>query len=198
MDTKRMSTEERQKEILNTTLEIVHEEGYKNLTVRNIASRINITEPAIYRHFDNKKDIVTNLAKKVFEEGQIRVNPEEYGNPFELLRDILLNHFERLERNPHITAILYQSEIFREYPEIKQLFITHSKKNEETLISIVKNGQEKGVFSKDVDPAIFALLFMGSVRVSMLKWRNEGFSYSLTEKADHIADDLFKILKKTD
>ncbi len=191
-----MSSEERQGEILKIGLRIIHEEGYKNLTVRNIADRINISEPAIYRHFENKEEILRNLANMVFEKSQAPTNPNEYEDPYDLLGDLLYNHLERLEENPHITAVLFQGEIFREYPEIKELFTKHHEAKKETLKNIIKNGQEKGHFSKETDPEIFALLFMGAVRMSALEWRDNKFSYSLTEKADKITEELFKILKR--
>ncbi|KXB07436.1 hypothetical protein AKJ51_01235 [candidate division MSBL1 archaeon SCGC-AAA382A20] len=193
-----MRTENRQKEILKTALRIIHERGYKDLTVRNIADRIEISEPAIYRHFDNKEEIIRNLAKMVFEENYLVLDREEYENSYELLREILHRQFERLEENPYITAVLFQSEIFREYPEVERLFIEHRREKKDYLEKIVKKGQEKGHFSNDVDAETFALLFMGGVRMSALEWRNEEFSYSLTEEAGRIADELFKILKWTD
>lgn len=190
-----MSTQARQGQILNTALEIIHERGYRDLTVRNIADRIDISEPAIYRHFDNKEEIIRNLARMVFEGNHLVLDREKYENPYELLREILHRQFEKLEENPYITAVLFQNEIFREYPEVERLFIEHRREKKDYLEEIVKKWQEKGYFSKDVDAEAFALLFMGGVRMSALKWRNEEFSYSLTEEADRIADELFKILR---
>lgn len=193
-----MSTEDRQKEILNTALEIIHEEGYKDLTVRNIADRIDISEPAIYRHFDNKEEIIRNLAEMVFEENIPLIDQDKYEDPYELLRQILSSKFERLEENPHITAVLFQSEIFREYPKVERLFIEHRQEKKDFLENIVKEGQKNGYFSHNVNSEIFALLFMGSVRMSALEWRDDDFSYSLTERTDQIADEIFKILRSDD
>ncbi len=193
-----MSTEDRQEEILNTALKLMHEEGPKALTVRNIADRIDISEPAIYRHFDNKKEIVRKLAEMVFKENSPRIDQEQYENPYDLLRETLYSQCEKLEENPYFTAVLFQSEIFREYPEVERLFIEHRREKEETLEKIVREGQEEGYFPNEVDAETFALLFMGGVRMTALKWRDEGFSHSLTEKADRIVDGLFEMLRRND
>lgn len=193
-----MSTEDRQKEILNIALKIIHEEGYKSLTVRNIADRIGISEPAIYRHFDNKEEIVRGLAERAFRKDCSRVDLESYENLHDLLKDILKNQFEILERNPYITAILFHSEIFREYPEIEKLFVDHQREKENHLKEVVREGQKRECFSKDVDEEAFALIFMGAVRMSVLKWRNEEFSYSLKEKSNRISKELSKILGRHD
>ncbi|KXA89715.1 hypothetical protein AKJ62_02485 [candidate division MSBL1 archaeon SCGC-AAA259D14] len=193
-----MKTEDRQEEILDTALEIIHEDGYKDLTVRNIADRIGISEPAIYRHFDKKEEIVRGLAERVFRKDCSRPDLESCENLHDLLRDILRDQFEMLEENPHVTSVLFQSQIFREYPEVEELFIDHRKEKEDYLKEIVKRGQEKGFFSKDVDEEVFALLFMGAVRMSVLKWKDEEFSYSLIRKTDQIVGELFRMLNEAD
>lgn len=198
MNQKRMSTEKRQKEILNTALKIIHKKGYKELTVRNIAQKIEITEAAIYKHFKNKEEIIQNLAETVFKENNIPKKQEPNENPYDQLKEILKTQFEKLEKNPYITAVSFQSEIFREYPEVERLFIEHRQEKKNYLKEIVSNGQEEGYFSNDVDPETFALLFMGAVRMSALKWRNEKFNYSLTKETNTISKELFKILEKKD
>ena len=49
---------ERQKEIMAASLEIISAEGIQNLTIKNISGRIGISEPAIYRHYENKISIL--------------------------------------------------------------------------------------------------------------------------------------------
>lgn len=193
-----MSTEERQKEILDVALNIIHKDGYKNLTVRNIANRIDISEPAVYRHFDNKEDIVRSLAEMMFNENSPDIDQEMYEDPHSLLKEILNSQFEELEEDPNVTAVLFHGELFREFPEVERLFVKHRQKKKEFLKKVVREGQERGYFSNDVNPEIFALIFMGSVRMSALEWRGEGFSYSLTGKTDQIANELFKILERGD
>ncbi len=49
---------ERQIEIINVALELISEKGIQGLTIKNLAKKIGITEPAIYRHYDSKTDIL--------------------------------------------------------------------------------------------------------------------------------------------
>ncbi len=37
---------------------------------------------------------------------------------------------------------------------------------------------------------------MGAIRMSVLKWRHDGFSYPLSGKTDSVIESLFEILKK--
>ena len=58
---------ERQQEIIGNALDLINEKGIQGLTIKNLANRLGITEPAIYRHFENKIQIlvaILDLLKK--------------------------------------------------------------------------------------------------------------------------------------
>jgi AcrR family transcriptional regulator len=52
---------ERQREILERTRELVEETGLANLTLKKVAERVGFSEPAIYRHFASKQELVLAL-----------------------------------------------------------------------------------------------------------------------------------------
>ncbi len=196
MSGERLPSDERQRDVLEAALKIIQEKGYTDLTIRKISNEIGVSEAAIYKHFDSKEEILNDLAIWIFDKDQISVDRKEKRNEFEILKEILREKFKMLEENPAFTAILFQDEIFKEYESVKKQFDSHREKNEETLIEIVKRGIKEGKFASDVDPETFAELYMGAIRMNVLKWRHHHFSYSLLEKADKILENLFKILKK--
>ena len=57
----RLSTEERQVLIIDEAIKIIHELGYQAFSIRELSNRVGISEPAIYRHFLNKEDIVLGI-----------------------------------------------------------------------------------------------------------------------------------------
>lgn len=196
MGKKRLPSDERQKDILKATLNIIQEEGYTDLTIRKISDEIGVSEAAIYKHFNCKEDILNDLVKWIFDENQFSVDKEEESDKFDQLEHIMKEKFSILEQNPYFTAVLFQDELLREYSSVKEQFDDHRQKTEETLIDIVKRGQDKRKFSSDVDPEVFAEVYMGAIRMSVLKWRYSDFSYSLSDRADTLLENLFKILKK--
>ncbi len=52
---------ERQKEIISVSLELISEKGIQGLTIKNLSKKIGVTEPAIYRHFDSKTEILISI-----------------------------------------------------------------------------------------------------------------------------------------
>ena len=63
--TKRRNTEVRQKQIVNAARELIVKYGSEHVTVRRIASAVDISEAAIYRHFKNKKAILALLVDDI-------------------------------------------------------------------------------------------------------------------------------------
>ena len=194
MSKNRLKSKKRKKEILQTTLAIIYNEGFYSLTIRNIARKIGISEAAIYRHFKSKKEIINTLADWVFSESQLWQIKCNNNNYYQTLRAIMLKLLNHLKDNPEFTSILFHEEIFREYPEIREKFNHHRLQNEKHIIDIIKKGQNKGVFALNVTPHIFALLYMGSIRITVLRWRNSSDKISSEETVNEITKELFKIL----
>lgn len=191
----RLSSKERKKEILNVVLKIIHEDGYYNLTIRNISKNINISEAAIYRHFKNKKEIIEKLTDLIVNNpfwNEINVINEDL---YSLLQEIMRKQFKFLQDNPYLTSIVFQEEIFREYSDIGNKIKDCKKEKEKMIIKIIKIGQQKNIFNDKVNPSKFALLYMGAIRMSIINWRESNFSYSLNNEAHEITEELFKLLK---
>ncbi len=192
----RLPTRERKKEITHAALEIINTEGFSSLTIRKIARRNNISEAAIYRHFQSKKEIIDHLCSILFIDNPvISWIQKRRGNPFDLLEKAMEQQLAWIEDNPLFTAILFQEELFLEYPDIREKFNFYRGYKEKTIEQLISTAQEQGLVARDVNPRIFTLLYMGSIRISVLRWRNEGFSYSLKGEAKKITGELFKLLR---
>ena len=51
----------RQIEIINAATELMNQGGIQQLTTKSLAEKIGFSEPAIYRHFKNKTDILSSV-----------------------------------------------------------------------------------------------------------------------------------------
>lgn len=190
----RKSRHERRDEVLEEGLKILHEEGHSSLTVGEIAKRIGVSEAAIYKHFDSKEEIIREMAEKVFSIDLVESEELEFNSPENLINTLLEGLFSKLEENPEATAILFHDELFSQYPEVERLFREHRMEKKTKLKGLVQMGQKSGLFDEDVDPEIFATMMAGSIRVTVLEWRDENFSSSLTDKSEELAKHLSKVL----
>lgn len=193
MGNRRLTSLQRRKEILDIALEIIFNQGFYNLTIKNIAEKIKLTEAAIYRHFKSKKEIIECLVDLVFKKNQI---DDPVGDPAALLKEIMFKRIEQFKKEPRMTAITFQEEIFSEYPDIRDKFKQQWKTNEGILLKIIERGQKEGFFSPDVNPKSFVLIYMGSMRMILYQWKRDNFSEQIDKIAPFIIKDLFKILER--
>lgn len=194
----RKPTEQRKEDIFKAVLKIIHEDGKEKLTTRRIAEQVGISEAAIYRHFKDKKDILTQLAERIFGQDLLNIEVMDFRKPQKLLQSIIRSIFSSLEENPYSTTLLFHEELFTEYPELREMFEKHRKNKMEKIEGLVRKAQEMGEVSEDVNPEMFANIFTGSIRIMVLDWRSKNFSYSLKSKAEDLAEEISRILEIND
>lgn len=185
----RMKGGARRSQILEAALGIVHTNGIHSLTLREIADRVGVSEAALFRHFKGKEDIVDSLASMVFEENQFFPRGE---GPWEAMENMLTWQLDNFQKNPLHTSILFQEDIFREFPSVKERFDLRRSSRSSLISQLVREGKASGVFSSNVDAEAFSLLFMGGLRLAVLEWRHANFSYDLREQAP----PLLRMLKR--
>lgn len=190
----RKTTAERKKEVLEIAKKIIYEKGFYKLTIRNISDKMDISEAAIYRHFEGKEDIIDQLTDLVFSKG-CAFNGDNINEPIEALKIFIDKQSKFFENNPYLSIISFQDDMFREYPKIKNKFINHQKKREKEIIDLIKKGIEQNIVQNKVNSEAFASLYMGSIRITVLKWKNSNFNYSLENKLHEIKKELFKHLE---
>jgi len=69
---KRLSAENREQKILEEAISFFAEKGFSGQT-RELASRLGISQPLLYRYFPTKRDLIENVFEEVY---MNRVNPE--------------------------------------------------------------------------------------------------------------------------
>ncbi|MFB6204460.1 MAG: TetR/AcrR family transcriptional regulator [Candidatus Nanohaloarchaea archaeon] len=193
---RRKSREERREEVLEEGLKLLHEKGHAHITVGEIADRIGISEAAVYRHFDSKEDIIQGMAEKVFSIDLVDREKLEFDSPERLLNTLFEELFRKLEDNPEATAILFHDEVFSRYPKVEKLFRKHRNGKKSRLEELVRIGQEAGIFSEEVEPEVFATMVTGSIRATVMEWREENFSRPLTEESGKLAEHFARIIEK--
>ncbi|MFW6025965.1 MAG: TetR/AcrR family transcriptional regulator [Candidatus Woesearchaeota archaeon] len=192
---KRLSSKERRNEILEKSLEIIYKKGFYNLTMRNIAEKINISEAALYKHFKNKREIITKLADQFFCHDDEITKFDGDKNSIDKLKSMIKKQFEIFSKNPLITVITFQEEIFREYPDIWNKFNYHREIREKILRNIILEGKKNDEIIPEIDEKSFSTLIMGAIRMTVIKWRGSDFSFSINEKGNDIINELLRNIK---
>lgn len=106
-----MDTEitERQQEIINISLALITESGIQSLTIKNLAKRIGFAESAIYRHYENKIQIllaILDLFKRNTEQlFSNQLNSNE--NALVRIEKLFVTHFRKFTNTPSLVAVIF-------------------------------------------------------------------------------------------
>jgi len=68
MAKKRLPAEKRRKSILKAAERCLSRKGYYNCTTADIAAEAGITEPVLYQHFEDKRDLIDSLRNDAVED----------------------------------------------------------------------------------------------------------------------------------
>ncbi len=159
----RESTDIRQEQIKKAVLDIIADEGLHNISTRNLAKRIGLTEGAIFRHFPTKRDIVKGIMDDVAEDlvGSLRnivLKPDKAETK---LSNYLCRNVKYLKENRGITILLFSEAAHLGDNELKEKLNQILSEQKQFIIKIVKEGIAEGVWDKSINPEDVAVIYMG-------------------------------------
>ncbi|PIQ29707.1 MAG: hypothetical protein COW63_11700 [Bacteroidetes bacterium CG18_big_fil_WC_8_21_14_2_50_41_14] len=188
---------ERQQEIINASLEIIAESGIQSLTIKNLAKKIGFAESALYRHYENKIQIllaILDFFKKNTEQfftNQLDSNE----NALLKIENLFQNHFKKFSTSPSLVSVIFSEEIFRNEAELTGKVIEIMEKNIASLKIIIETGQSRGEIRADIEASHLSVMIMGSLRMFVKQWHMANYNFNLTEKGSEFINSI-KILIK--
>ncbi|MEZ4722374.1 MAG: TetR/AcrR family transcriptional regulator [Flavobacteriales bacterium] len=188
----------RQIQIINAATELINLGGIQNLTTKSLADRMDFSEPALYRHFKGKTEILSSVLNYFGYELNSKLIGllEGKGTGFEKLKRIIEFQFEHFAKHPAIVMVIFAETSFQ-YEEIlsdavRNILVSKKKR----LELIILQGQEDGSIRSDVDGAQLATIFMGTMRFTILQWRLSDYKFDLIQEGEKLWESLGKILTK--
>jgi len=159
----RQNTEFRQEQIKEAVLDIIYTAGLKNLSTRNLANRIGMSEGAIFRHFRTKQDIILSIIKDVQTDfiGNLRKIANSSLEPSERLEKLLCSTVKYLIKNKGITMLMFSEATQKNDTELKRI-LQNIFNNQKSLVSkIILDGIAIGIWNESMDVEYIAKLYMG-------------------------------------
>jgi AcrR family transcriptional regulator len=179
--------------ILTAARDLFVNEGYKNVSMRKIAERIEYSPAAIYSYFASKDDIFFALAEEGF---RLLVDlataaSDGVSDPLERLRRGLRGFYEFAKAHPEYFEVMF---LDRSVPSLGQDFQRFEFFQEVTARAEadIRACIERGQFSKALDPAAaLHVLWVGMVGAATITL---GQRLAPGEDADALAHDLLETL----
>jgi AcrR family transcriptional regulator len=191
-----MNYTKRQIEILDASKELIGAKGIQNLTIKNIANKMSFSEPAIYRHFKDKTEIIKSVLlfqREIIKNGIFKIIESDISS-IEKLKTIMDFQFNHFKKNPSIITIIFSESSFQYF--VGEVIRKMIKKRNQKLIQILKEGQIEGGIRNDISSEQIATIIMGSMRLTVLNWKLSNFETDLTKEGKELWQTIEKLIKK--
>lgn len=187
---------ERQNQIIQESIQLIAEKGIQGLTIKNISKAIGITEPAIYRHFENKNEIILAIISTMKSSTDAELSQIDENNPtIDKIKKMIQGHTNRFIKNPSLTAIIFSEEIFNNNSILVKPIRLMMKLNQNKLISMIEKGQTAGDVRIDIKAEQISLMVIGSFRFMVSKWHIMNFDFDLKKDVDEMLNAIETVLK---
>ena len=190
---------ERQTQIIESALELIAEKGIQGLTIKNLSKKIGVTEPAIYRHFENKSSILLTILNNFKQMASMMSGmiPTLEGTAFDKIEFMFSKIIQLFIESPSYISVIFSEEIFKNDDQLKNKIIEVLDQNEQTIEGIIRTGQENNDVRTDIDSKNLALIVMGSLRFLVKQWDIKGKNQNLKIEGDQLLNSLKLIISKS-
>ncbi len=157
-----MTAAERKAQIIRVVLTLVDKNGVQGTTTARIAAAVGVTEPTLYKYFDNRRDMLLAALDVVFDRAEEVVWSSDESDAVERLRKIGEYHTRETNAkrlgfvNPLFEFMVAPPEIgLRERVRNRNLAVI------DAVATIVEEGKAQGRIRPDVDARRTAWRVMG-------------------------------------
>lgn len=177
----------RQKEIIAAALGIITDRGLEALTIKRIAEHVGFSDAAVYRHFENKTQILSTIID-LFARDSARLLDEIQGCPCPALEKIRLFFLDRcrvFEADRVLATVMFAENLFQNdlalAAKVHQVLGSHRL----LLLKTIRSGQRQKTIRALPAEHLFTMV-MGSLRLLVLQWRIGGYRFNLMRSGEKL------------
>ena len=186
----------RQMEIIDESIKLIAKGGIQELTIKNIANSIGISEPAIYRHFNSKIDILLSIlsffesnAKNLFQ----KIHSKNISN-IKKIESVFLEHCKAFAKNPPLATVIFSEEMFINEKVLTEKESSIMKLHKKEIFEIIKKGQKNGEIRNDIPSEQLSFIILGTLRLTVTRWRLSNFSFDIKKEGRKMWNAIMTII----
>ncbi|QNO38319.1 TetR/AcrR family transcriptional regulator [Protaetiibacter sp. SSC-01] len=186
---RRMSPDDRRKQIIDVTAEVFDRTGFANTTMDSVAREIGIAKPTLYHYFSSKDEILQAIHEEFIE--QLIHQHEERSStglrPEQLLLEAMADILELIGTHRGHVRVFFEHH--RDLPTEARARIKARRNDYETIVrDLIRQGMADGVFHEgDVEMATMATF-------GMCNWAYQWYRDSDHRRPREIAYRFWSIL----
>jgi TetR/AcrR family fatty acid metabolism transcriptional regulator len=182
--------------ILRAAIRVFSRRGFFNSKVSDIAREAGVADGTVYLYFKNKDHILVSIFDVTMTEAIAdgRKALEALDDPRRKLERIAGLHLERMGRDRDL-AVVFQVELRSSTKFMEQFSETGVTEYLDLIRSVVREGQQQGIFREALDATLVSKVFFGALDEMVTNWVLSRKRYDLRATAGPVLDLFFNGMK---
>ena len=176
-----MELTERQQQIVDISIKLIADQGIQHLTIKNIAGEAGFSEPALYRHFKSKYDIIMAMLAsfQTISSFVLTETEKQEMDSIGKIEKFLLDRYQRFSANPSAARVMFAEGIFMDDKRFSQKMLDIMHQHAITMQNIIREGQNKGELRTDIPAREMFRIIFGSLRLLINQWCLADYNFDL-------------------
>jgi AcrR family transcriptional regulator len=192
----RKRVSERRREVFFAISDIISSKGLSEVSTIEIAKRLGVTQPALYKYFKSKDDMIIYFLDELKQYLLNILKETEKGKTtFEKLKIIYEKHLELIQKTKILPRVIFSDEIYigndNKRKKLKEVIESYTG----GVKRIIEEGIKKGEIKKDVDSDLIVRFILGSMISSALVWFLNNYNFDLRGESEKLIKELEKMIK---
>ena len=187
---------DKKQHILETAEELFAQKGFESATVRDIADAANVNLAMISYYFGSKEKLMEDLFHQRMDSMKLKMElllKNEMLTPFQKVENLIDEYIKKVINRQSFYKILLCEQVMKKNPVIVKL-VRELKMNYAALFSeLIKEGQKKKVFKKNIDVVMALTTMTGTVTQMMV---NKDYYAEFNGHTGLSEDELKKLLSE--
>ncbi|MFL9842929.1 TetR/AcrR family transcriptional regulator [Flavobacterium rhizosphaerae] len=193
---------DKQTDILQTAEKLFAEEGFDGTSIRSIAKEAGVNIAMISYYFGSKEKLLEALImyRTSGMKMQLETIFKEDLSPLEKVNRLVDLYISRINKNKCMYQIMHFELSTKKRIMNMESFMEVKKQNSEIFKKIIEEGQEQGIFTKNVNIALIPTTILGT----LVHFRSNRLYYEKTMQLDteetfesYVTNELTQHIKQT-
>ncbi len=187
----------RQIEIIQAATKLIGEKGIQNMTTKHLAEEVGFSEPALYRHFKGKTEILVSVLEYFRKEMKGKLAPlmAKQKTGIDKVHKLVEFQFSLFTQNPAIIMVIFAETSFQYDQVLSSTVNKLLNQKKQMMVNIVEGGKADGSIRNDVDSEQLMSIILGSMRFTVLQWRMSNLQFDLNEKGIELCKAINTLIK---
>ena len=181
-------TEQRNEEIIQSTLELAARQGVAKVTTLAIAEHVGIAHATVFRHFKTREAIFSASLSWIVENMFAELEPVFTSTePVDVrLEDLIYTQLKFVSEHRGLPRLLFSDRLHMESEELKHIVKNAMNNFTNRITSLINEGIEDGIFNKDVKAENTAKYLIALFQGLMMRWSIFDFEFQIENESANL------------